>query len=205
MTKIATKTVSKPAATVTLEDLEFKVVQVTGGRKFPEGMKADCIKVGISKRYNRPYALLSVKGKKEFIDPKFLRIIGDMDKAKVALLQSEMETATNATLLVAGSIAEERENAVKFQHSGWYSPLWLPKSLISVICEVPETEESIYEVPEWKILSTRKEAGVEALKGLQDGYQKIVDDFEASLEAEKAAKPVVKPAVTASVVRKFKK
>jgi hypothetical protein len=180
----------------TIEDLQpflFQQVEVIGGRKFPLGTKAECIKVGISIRnHGKPYCMLSLNGENVFCDPMNLKVLKALPPAKQAAHEAAMEEARDATMLIACKVTEEREKSVKIQHTGWYSQLWLPKVFVEIIGDFDE-DTVLVRLPKWKLIETRKAAGVAALEELQEAYQARYDEIEAEANAKAAAaKPISK-------------
>lgn len=196
--KSATKVASKaaPKAATSREELleevsafEFQTVEIIGGRNFPKGEKFDCIKVGIS-GYGKPYTVLSVNGEDKFCDPKNLKVLRPMAPAKIAAAKAALEEAKEATLIVGGTIKNESEKAVLLSHHMWFKAKWFPKSLITVIGDHEDGEQTLYEVPRWKVLADHGPKGVADLEGLQDGYEAMLedgDDDEAEAEEPEEA------------------
>jgi hypothetical protein len=170
-----------------VKQFEFQTVEIVGGRKFPIGEKFDCIKVGISS-YGKPYTILSVNGVDQFCDPRNLKVLKPMVPAKAAAAKAALEEAKEATLIVSGTIKNESEKAVLLSHHGWFKAKWFPKSLITKLGDHEDGEQSLYEVPRWKVLADHGPNGVKDLEGLQAG-------FEAMLEIEEEPAPQPKAVV----------
>lgn len=208
-TKFASKTVSKsapakaPAAPLSREELleevrefEFQTCEIVGGRKFEIGAKFDCIKVGISS-YGKAYTVLSVNGEDQFCDPKNLKVLRPMTEAKIAASKAALEEAKEATLIVSGTIKNESEKAVLLSHHNWFKPKWFPKTLITKLGDHEDGEQSLYEVPRWKILADHGPNGVKELQALQAGFEEMLgieDEEEVEEPVKPAPKPVVRPA-----------
>jgi hypothetical protein len=175
-----------------VQEFEFQTCEIVGGRKFPLGEKFDCVKVGISS-YGKAYTVLSVNGEDQFCDPKNLKVLKPMTEAKVAAAKAALEEAKEATLIVSGTIKNESEKAVLLSHHNWYKAKWFPKTLITKIGDHEDGEQSLYEVPRWKILADHGPAGVKELQALQEGFEEMLG-IEDEEPVQPEPKPVVRPA-----------
>lgn len=153
--------------------LEFQTVQITGGKKFPVGEKFECIKVGVSK-WGKAYTILMVEGEEQFCDPGNVKALKPLLPARIAAIKASLEEARDAVLILSGSVKNESDSAVLIKHHGWFKPRWFPKSLISVLGEHEDGEQSLYEVPAWKIRADHGPDGVAALEALQDGFNAML-------------------------------
>ncbi len=185
--KIAAKTAAKqPAKTeekapketkLTPELLALKghVCEVVKGRKFEHGSSLDIVEVALSS-YNRPYALAFVNGKTEFVDPSNLKVGKPIEAKKLALIEAEIEAAKSETMLIMGYIRREAEKAVLISYSGWFQPLWFPKSMVEKVAEIDE-DNDLYEVPAWKVRDVKngRPDSVAGLLKMQDEWAKLVE------------------------------
>lgn len=184
-----------------VREFEFQTCEIVSGRKFEIGAKFDCVKVGISS-YGKAYTVLSVDGEDQFCDPKNLKVLRPMSEAKIAASKAALEEAKEATLIVSGTIKNESEKAVLLSHHNWFKAKWFPKTLITKLGDHEDGEQSLYEVPRWKILADHGPAGVRELQALQEGYEEMLG-IEDEAEEEPVKAPAPKPVVRSA--GKYKK
>lgn len=173
-TVVASEKPTREELLASVAGLEFQTVEIVSGRKFPIGEKFDCVKVGVSK-WGKAYAVLSVDGDDQFCDPANLKAVKAFAPAKIAATTAKLEADKEATLVVSGTVKRESENAVLISHHGWFKPRWFPKSLITVIGDHEDGEQSLYEVPTWKVRADHGPQGVAALESLQEGFQEMLN------------------------------
>jgi hypothetical protein len=208
------KIVSKTAATLktstkapeketSVEDFALNIVEITGGKQFPVGKQYNCLKSGISRRTNRPYAMILVGDEQQFVNPKYLKIVKPIPTAQKAVIEAELEEASSATMLISGTVVSETEKAIKFRHAGW-KDLWMPKAFAEKVAD--NDDEIILLVPRWKLVSGTASDCVTALEAKQELYQSIVDAEEAALvEAAKPKTEVLKGSTAAAIKAKLAK
>jgi hypothetical protein len=174
--KVARQPLSEEARAelmATVSPFEFKTVEIIGGKKFPIGEKFECVKVGISK-WQKPYVIISVNGEDEFCDPKNLKALKPLLPARAALVKAEQEEKKNAVIILSGIIKAETEKAVGIKHHAWFKTVWFPKTLITELGNHEDGEQVLYEVPVWKVQAEHGSDGVEALRALQPGFEKML-------------------------------
>ena len=188
--KTETAPKSREELLATVAGFEFHTCEIVGGRNFPLGEKFDCIKVGISS-YGKPYTVISVNGEDKFCDPKNLKVLKPMTEAKAVAAKAALEEAKEATLIVGGTVKNESEKAVLIAHHGWFKPKWFPKSLVTLLGDHEDGEQSLYEVPRWKIAADHGPDGLKALQGLQSAYEAMLEEED---DIPVAPAPVVRKA-----------
>lgn len=177
MAKIISKTVAAASSSTKAfdpADYVFHIVEVAGGKKFEEGSQFECVKAGIN-RYGKPYLMINVDGIDDFIDPKNVTVLKPMAAAKAALVKSELEAAREAVIMLGGLIKNETEKAVLIQHHGWFKAKWFPKAFVTKLGDHEDGQQSIFEVPAWKVKADMGPDALAALEELQSGYEKMLE------------------------------
>jgi|SRR5215471_6312999 len=159
------------------ENLELHTVEVTGGKKFPTGTKADCTKVLFSPKYKRIFAVLAFpNGETGTIDPKFLKPVKALSAATAAAVTARNEDEQSNTLYIPGSIVgKEGENSFMFRYSEKFAADRLPKSLAEIVHQ-NDDGSVIIALTTWKAKQLCNNAEMfNALVEKQEVYDKIVN------------------------------
>ena len=62
-TVVSSKTMTDEEKLASIAGLEFQIVEIVGGKKFPKGETFECVKIGLNP-WRQPYILISVDGQK---------------------------------------------------------------------------------------------------------------------------------------------
>lgn len=150
----------------------FHMVEVTGGKKVPVGTKSECIQAKVGP-YG-PFCRIVVEDREICVDAKHIKVLKPLAPARLAVLKAETDAAAEAVLIVSGIVKNETEKAVLIAHSGWFKARWFPKSFVTKLGEHDDAEQSLYEVPTWKVRADMGPDAVKALEGMQATFEAML-------------------------------
>lgn len=171
--KAESKVKSRDELLASVADLEFQMVEITGGKKLPKGKQFEVVKVGVSK-WNKPYVILQVEDTEVFFDPAHVKAVKALSAARIAAVKAKVEADKEQVLILSGVVKNESEKAVLIKHHAWFRPVWFPKALVTTLGDHEDGEQELFEVPMWKVRADHGPQGVAALEELQSGFEKML-------------------------------
>lgn len=167
------------AADADFSGLIGKLVEVTDGRKHV-GKTFKCFYV-TKGGFRKPSALcegdelLTDGATPTFINPSYLKVIGDMDAKDIKRLKDMQEAQKSETLYIAATAVSETDKSIQLRYPTWAKNLWFSRpSMISIAGDAPDGSK-IFEIAAWKV---KKECGMDAYNALlakQADLEKIVN------------------------------